>query len=92
MTRQGDQGWHQGEEPWLSMASATGVSIHFWVHYKEVLCGIPQPYLPVSAFSVTPQASFRDFSGGPVVKNPPSDAGDAGLISDQGAKIPHATE
>ena len=26
-----------------------------------------------------------------MVKNPPSDAGDAGLISDQGAKIPHAT-
>ena len=29
---------------------------------------------------------FRDFSGGPVVKNPPSIAGDHGL----GTKIPHA--
>ena len=62
------------------MASVTGVPFHFWVHYKEVLCGIPQPYPSVSAFS-----------GGPVVKNPPSNAGDVGLISDQGMKIPHAT-
>ena len=32
----------------------------------------------------------RDFPGGPVVKNPPSNAGDAGLIPGQGTKIPHA--
>ena len=32
-----------------------------------------------------------DFPGGPVVKNPPSKAGDAGLIPVQGTKIPHAT-
>ena len=32
----------------------------------------------------------RDFPGGPVVKNPPSNAGDVGLISGQGTKIPHA--
>ena len=86
MTRQSDQGRHQGEEPWLSMASVTGVSIHFWVHYKEVLCGIPQPNPPVSAFSV-----IKFQLQGLLWKNPPSNAGDVGLISDQGLKIPHAT-
>ena len=33
-----------------------------------------------------------DFPGGPVVKNLPSNAGDVGLISGQGTKIPHALE
>ena len=33
----------------------------------------------------------RDFPGGPVVKNLPSNVGDAGLIPHQGIKIPHAT-
>ena len=32
----------------------------------------------------------RDFPGGPMVKNPPSNAGDAGSIPGQGTKIPHA--
>ena len=32
----------------------------------------------------------RDFPGGPVVKNPPSNAGDAGMIPGQGTKIPYA--
>ena len=32
----------------------------------------------------------RDFPGGPVVKNPPSNAGDSGLIPGRGTKIPHA--
>ena len=31
-----------------------------------------------------------DFPGGPGVKNPPSNAGDAGSIPGQGTKIPHA--
>ena len=31
----------------------------------------------------------KDFPGGPVVKNPPSKAGDVGSIPDQGKKIPH---
>ena len=34
---------------------------------------------------------YRDFSGGPVVKNPPSSAGDVGSIPGWGTKIPHAT-
>ena len=33
----------------------------------------------------------RDFPGGPVVKTSPSNAGVAGSISGQGAKIPHAS-
>ena len=33
-----------------------------------------------------------NFPGGPVVKNPPSNAGDAGSIPDQGTKTAHAME
>ena len=32
----------------------------------------------------------RDFPGGPLIKNPPSNAGDVGSIPGQGTKIPHA--
>ena len=32
-----------------------------------------------------------DFPGGPVVKNPTSNAGDVGSIPGRGAKIPHAS-
>ena len=32
----------------------------------------------------------RDFPGGPVVKSPPPNAGDAGSIPGLGTKIPHA--
>ena len=32
----------------------------------------------------------RDFPGGPVVENPPSNAEDTGSIPGQGTKIPHA--
>ena len=35
---------------------------------------------------------WGDSSGGPVVKNPPCNAGDAGSILSRGTKIPHATE
>ena len=34
--------------------------------------------------------SWGDFTSGPVVKNLPSNAGDAGLIPGQGTKIPRA--
>ena len=33
---------------------------------------------------------YRNFPGGPVVKNPPSNAGDTGSIPGGGTKIPHA--
>ena len=32
-----------------------------------------------------------DFPGGPVIKNPPSNAGNVGSIPGQGTKIPYAT-
>ena len=35
--------------------------------------------------------SSWDFPGDSAVQNPPSNAGDAGLISGQGTKIPHAS-
>ena len=34
---------------------------------------------------------MRDFPGGPVVKNPPYNAGNSGSIPGRGTKIPHAT-
>ena len=37
-----------------------------------------------------PKYLTRDFPGGPVVKNLPCHAGDAGSIPGQGTKIPHA--
>ena len=40
---------------------------------------------------VNMKVTDRDFPGGPVVKNPLSNAGDAGSIPGQGSKIPHAT-
>ena len=38
------------------------------------------------------QSETRGNPGGPVVMNPPSNAGDAGLTPGQGTKIPYATE
>ena len=35
---------------------------------------------------------WRDFPGGPVAKTPLSNTGDAGLIPEHGAKIPHALQ
>ena len=37
------------------------------------------------------EKSLQDFPGGPVVKNPPSNTGDAGSIPSQGTKITQAT-
>ena len=34
--------------------------------------------------------SKGDFPGGPMVKNPPSNAGDVGSIPGRGTEIPHA--
>ena len=33
----------------------------------------------------------RGFPGGPMVRNPPANAGDTGSIPGQGTKIPHAS-
>ena len=43
-------------------------------------------------FTITSKRiKYQDFPGGPVIKNPPSNAGDVGSIPGQEAKIPHAT-
>ena len=39
----------------------------------------------------TNQCVMQGLPGGPVVKNPPYNTGDAGLIPGRGMKIPHAT-
>ena len=43
---------------------------------------------PINIFK---ELILRDFPGSPVVKTSPSNAGGAGSIPGQGAKIPHAT-
>ena len=45
-----------------------------------------------SIFSDLKIIALGDFPGGPVVKNPPSNADGKGLISGRGPEIPHATE
>ena len=35
---------------------------------------------------------LKYFPGGPVIKNPPSNAGDTGLMPGWGTKIPYAVE
>ena len=39
-----------------------------------------------------PKTQSQDFPGGPVVKNPLSNAGDTGSSPGRGTKIPHAAE
>ena len=47
-------------------------------------------FIPKSFIKTIINICFWDFPGGPVVKNPPSNAGDMGSIPDRGTKIPHA--
>ena len=44
------------------------------------------------AGNVTKNFMCEDFPGGPVVKTPPCNARDVGLIPGHGTKIPHAAE
>ena len=54
-------------------------------------CGHPFTMLGVSLFiSCKNKIQCGDFPGGPVVKNPPSNAGDVGSIPGWGTKIPRA--
>ena len=48
--------------------------------------------MELSAYGLHLKLEPQEFSGGPVVKNPPCNAGDAGLIPDGRTKIPHGTE
>ena len=45
-------------------------------------------YILVMIYSL--RSTCWDFPGGPMVKNPPSNAGDVGSIPGQGSKSPHA--
>ena len=55
---------------------------------QSFCCG--QPENNIKTLSQTKKMRTRDFPGGPVVKNLPSNAGDKGSIPGQGTKIPHA--
>ena len=66
----------------------------------QALWGFTSPPHPPPSYIRVPCHHFktkrqgqeaRDFPGGPVVKNLPSNGGDVGLIPDQGTKIPRAT-
>ena len=48
-----------------------------------------RPYPSISSLFQS-RRKGRDFPGGPVVKNPPSNSGDMDSIPGQGTKIPHA--
>ena len=55
-------------------------------------CSHPENITHNSYYLLAPKAAHvGDFPGGPVVKASPSNAGGAGSISGQGAKIPHAS-
>ena len=51
----------------------------------------PQLLLSLSEFTVIKRSCWWGFPGGPVVKNPPSNAGDAGFTPGPGTKIPYAS-
>ena len=49
-------------------------------------------YLQNSSKDVAQNIMFKDFPGGPMVKNSPGNAGDMSPIPDRTTKIPHAVE
>ena len=57
-----------------------------------VICTQPLCFIPTKHYSHKNVVNARDFPGSPVVKNPPCNAGNAGVIPGQGTKIPHAVE
>ena len=60
--------------------------LNWWL--KQVGAGDSTPTFPLCL--ELESVDCRDFPGGPVVKNPPSNAGDMGSIPGWGTKIPHA--
>ena len=57
---------------------------------REYLRGLEQQLVTSWDRSIFILKQLGDFPGGPVVKNPPSNAGDTGSIPGRGTKIPHA--
>ena len=96
-----DRGAWQGYSPWGCKGSdmTERDSLHLWdlvpwpgwythsLHWKlKILTtGLPGKSNNILFLKLV----NRDFPGGPVVRNLPSNAGDAGSIPDQGTKIPH---
>ena len=90
--------------PWDFQGKSTGVGCHFLLqgifptqgsnlglsHCRQMLYHLSHEGSPaVDYIRVNNQP--RDYPGGPVIKNPPSNAGDAGSILGQRTMIPHAT-
>ena len=65
-----------------------------WGHVEEIklLCSCLKscPNGSIEGTIEPSKENIWDFPGGPVVKNPPSNSGDAGPVPGQGTKIPHA--
>ena len=55
------------------------------LRWTKCLCPAQNSYVEILTLNRT-----WDFPGGPVVKNPPSNIGDAGSIPGRGTNIPHA--
>ena len=64
----------------------------------NVLCTLTFPQQPfevatisiIQMWKLRLREKLRDFLGGPLVRNPPSNAGNVGVIPGGGTKIPHA--
>ena len=69
----------------LHSVPATRASLLFLQHNQAWFCS--RAYAP---FCPPMKSSSRDLLGAPVVKTPPSNPGDVGLLPGQGAKIPHS--
>ena len=55
-----------------------------------LICSLYPPNFNALELFIQAKLLVRDFSGGPVIKNPPYNAGEAGSIPGRGTKIPHA--
>ena len=91
--------------PWDSPGKNTGVSSHFLLqgifltqgsnlgllHCRQILYHLNNQESPHSCRETCKERRQKDFPGGPVVKNLPSNAGDTGLIPGQEAKVLHAS-
>ena len=71
------------------MLSFISLELVAWPDLLWILILLPSLLKILSSYTI--QEWIRgDFPGGPVVKNLPSNAGDAGSIPGQGTNIPHA--
>ena len=86
--------WHDFAPRWFSIGDKEWkckVSVVVIETLRFKILEIPIGYR-LKLKTLTKEAFSRDFLGGPVVKNPPYKAENAGSIPGQGTKIPHASE